>query len=643
MHAPRLLGVGLVTTTLALAPVVLEAPTRGVTPVASLPSVASTLTVALPPSAVPTSVFPFDTGMQCTTTNIDYWNLDVRPGYWFGLGRSVSLEEALSPLAAPTFVASGENTSVTFSTKGWTWSDGAGGTETMSAQDIAFFLNLDKAQSQQGSNAACGDVPGDGIPDQIVSASYPQGLAGAEVTIEFAGHPDHQWIEDNELAQIVPLATAWDTTGSGAAGCSTEPFSAVQTSATGGEVNGPCQRVFAYLAGLSIDNPLWDWSDGPYRQESAQYAHGAPDGRDVQVANSLYSGPVKAHAVTSIAYVPFNSTSAEIAALEAGKVDLGYANLNDTSRSRGPGDAGHNLLARLENYRAIGSTLYGVFFWDFNFDNAHSTYQTTGPLPIWAKLINQQYFRAALAESIDQPSLISHIDNGYGVQTHSAIPGLPPSPYGKGVVDPYPYSPTKGKALMRAHGWDTSVFPDRCGATNCGSVQFPIPRGTTAVVQLTVPGGDPNLATSVHDEVASIRKASGIDLRAVFPYDPIVQPLCPVGAFPWEICAFGNWIYDPDFYPSGEALFSPGTISNPGGYDSTEMVQLIKATATGGSLGLTKRDPTYDTSYAQWSATDVPMLWQPTPASYVEQLRSIAAAQPPNPLGDFNPEYITSI
>ena len=66
----------------------------------------------------------------------------------------------------------------------------------------------------------------------------------------FAGHPDHEWLLYNELSQIVPLAQAWDTTGSGFAGCSTEAFSAVKEDGT-----DTCTSVFKYLSGLKTNNP----------------------------------------------------------------------------------------------------------------------------------------------------------------------------------------------------------------------------------------------------------------------------------------------------------------------------------------------------------------------------------------------------
>jgi peptide/nickel transport system substrate-binding protein len=596
----------------------------------------STLTVPWSPGSVPTSVFPFYSAAQCTTTNIDYWNVQVRPGYWFGLGKSVALIPSLSPLNTPTIATSGANTTTTFTTKGWKWSNGSS-TQVMTAKDIAFFLNMDKAQKGQGANAFCGYAPGFGVPDQVVSVSYPHGLTGNEVSIVFAGHPSHLWLEYNELSQIVPLAQAWDTNGS-AQNCAGEAFSAVKT-----DGSDACTAVFNYLSGLQINNSIWNWADGPYRQQSAQYSSGTPDGNDVQVANAQYSGPVKAHAVKTIVYKPYASVGAEVADLQSNKLDSGYADPSDVSKSPGPGKAGHNLLPHMTNYTPIGTTLFGVFYYMFNFDNSHSTFQTAGPLPTWAKLVNLQYFRAAMQESENQAYVISHVENGYGIQTFSAIPTYPKNNNNKGVVNSYPYSSSKGKALMHAHGWNTSVYPDTCAATNCGSSAYPIARGQQAVIQLLVPSGDPAVTQQTNDEDTYIKDASGIKVVATFEPANTVQGACFGGAAAWELCGYGGWIYAPDYYPSGEVLFAAGSSSNSGGYSSAEMNTLIHETTTSGSLALNAKDGTYHTSFAQWSVTDVPFLWQPTPASFIEQAKSVHGAQPPNPLDDFNPEYITAI
>jgi peptide/nickel transport system substrate-binding protein len=595
------------------------------------------LTVAFTPGSVPTSVFPFYSASQCTTTNIDYWNLEVRPGYWFGLGSSVALIPSLSPLNLPTFAVTGANTTITFTTKGWTWSNGTGQTAAMDAKDIAFFLNMDKAQTGQGANAFCGYAPHFGVPDQIVKVSYPHGLTGNEVSIVFAGHPSHQWLQYNELSQIVPLTQAWDTTGS-PANCAGESFASVKTNGS-----DPCTAVFKYLSSLQINDSIWAWADGPYRQQSAQYSSGVPDGNDVQVANTEYSGAVKAHAVQTITYKPYATTGAEVADLQSGKLDLGYAEPSDVSPSPSPGLAGRNLLPHMSSYNTVGTTEFGVFYYMFNFDNAHSTYQTSGLLPTWAKLNNLQYFREAMQTAENQAFVITHVDNGYAIQTFSAIPTYPKNSLNQGVVNPYPYSASEGKALMRAHGWNTSVFPDTCAAANCGTAQFPIPTGAKASISLLVPSGDPAVTQQTNDEDTFIKDGSGIQVVPVFEPATSVQGACFGGSATWQLCGYGGWIYAPDYYPSGEVLFAAGSSSNSGGYANNEMNELIRETTTDGNLALNATDATNHTSFAQWSATDVPFLWQPTPPSFIEQLRTIKGIQPPNPLSDFNPEYITAI
>jgi len=634
----RLAGVGLVAGALSMS--VLASPGFSS---ASTGKASTTLTVAFSPTSVPTSVFPFYTGAQCYTVNIDYWNLMYRPGYWFGLGSSIAIQPALSPLNAPVFSSSGGDTVATITSKGWKWSNGTGGTETMSARDIIFWLNMDKAQRGQGSNAACGYVPGFGIPDQVKSVTAPGGLSGNSVRIQFTGAEAQGWLIYNELSQIDPMPVAWDITHSGGApgsgGCSAEAWSSIAT-----DGSDQCSTVFNYLSGLQINDSIWNWADGPYRQQSAAYASGSPTGNNVQVANADYSGPVPAKAVKTIVYKPYASTAAEKLDLEAGKLSFGYVEPTDVSSSPGPGKAGHNLISSVNSrYVTAGGVTWGVFYWEYNFNSQYSTYTAAGH-PAWAGEINQQYFRAAMAESVNQPSVIKHVLNGYAVPTFSAIPAYPKNSFIAGVKNPYPYSSSKGKALLKAHGWNTKVFPAVCAINNCGTASEPINKGAQAKLTLIYPSGSTSVTNQINDEVAQIKAAADIQVVATAAdASTVVGPTCFAGAHPWELCGYGGWIYAPDYYPSGEVLFATGSSSNPGGYSSSEMQGLVKATTISGNVALNGTNPTYHTSFAQWTATDQPFMWQPTPTTFGEQLKSIKGAQPPNPLGDFNPEYITAI
>jgi peptide/nickel transport system substrate-binding protein len=597
----------------------------------------STLTVALPVGSVPTSTFPFYSAAQCTTTNIDYWNLEVRPGYWFGLGKSVSLVPSLSALNPATITTTGANTTINFTVKGWKWSNGTS-TRIMTAQDVAFFLNMDKADSgpTAGANAFCGYAPGFGFPDQVVSASYPGGLSGNSVSIVMKGHAAQGWLIYNELSQIIPMTTAWDTTGSGPAGCSSEAFASVTVGPT-----DTCSKVFKYLSGLQINDPLWSWSDGPYRQTQAEYASGNPDGNDIQVANTDYSGPQAAQAIV---YKPYSDIAPEMSDLQAGKLDLGVVDTTDITKSPGPGLAGTITLPNMSAYQAEGGVTFGVFYWMYNFDDSHSTYKTKGSPPSWARLNGNQYFRAAIQLSDNQATVIAHVDNGYAVPTISAIPTYPKNSFNAGVKNVYAYSATKGKALMAKYGWNVKKFPAVCAKSNCAQPGgLAIPKGTKAVEQVLVPSGVPSVTHLTDDEVASIKAGSDIQITPKFELATTVQGACFAGSAPWELCGYGGWIYAPDYYPSGEVLFGAGSSSNSGGYVSKEMNALIAATTTNGNVALNGNNPKYHTSFAQFTATDAPFLWQPTPTTFAVAARSIVGAQPPNPLGNFNPEYITAI
>jgi peptide/nickel transport system substrate-binding protein len=609
----------------------------------------TTLTIPQGIGSNPNSVFPFYSAAQCTTQNIDYWDLTTRPGYWYGFGgssakTSVTLDPSLSPLGAAHIAVTGANTTATIPVKGWLWSNGAGKTSKMTPLDVMFWINMDKAQSKQGANASCGYSPGFGFPDQVVSAK----IKGNSVVVVFAGHASAGWLQNNELSQIVPLSPAWDLNKGHAAKCAEEAFAAVKQ--TGKDV---CSDVFNYLSSLKINNSLWTWADGPYRQKSALYSAGAPSGVDVQVCNTLYSGPAadRCHAVKTIDYIPYTTIGAETSNLENGKLDIGTVLPTQVSASPGPGKAGHNLIHSVASkYNLVGSELFGVFYYDYNFDNTNSTFNTgAGNLageagaPAWAELENNEYFRGAIQQSFDQTAVINAVDNGYGVPTYSAIPEFPANPYGTSD-NPWHYSPGAGIATMDANNWNTNVTPAVCKSGGCGSNAFPIPAGTVASLTVLVPSGVSSVIQQATDEANETLTNADIQINVDSSDNANqVQAACFGGAAEWELCGYGGWIYDPDYYPSGEALFATGSSSNPGGYSNAEMNALIQATTNHGNTALNANVAPYGTSFAAWTAQDVPFMWQPTPTGFTEYAKTLKGIQTPNPLTDFFPEVITKI
>jgi len=615
----------------------------------------SVLKVAEPPGTQPSSVLPYYTGGQCYTINIDYWNLQYRPGYWFGLGNSITEQKALSTFNAPVIHTAGGKTTATFTIKPWLWTsaNAHGQTEVVDAQSVAFWLNMDRAESAptaKGGNSntdSCGYSPGLGIPDNVSSVTYPKGLAGNEVVMKFDTSFSNNFMLYNQLSQIQPMPIAWDVTSAsghpGSGHCSSEGYTHVKI------LHGDaCTKVFTFLSKLKLNSKLWDWSDGPYRQSSFGYTGAVANGINTQIANTLYSGPVKAKAVKTISYVPFVSETAEQGQLQSNKLDLGYLDPSDVTASPGPGKAGSITLPRMGSYKAIGTVTFGVFYWNVNFGTAASTNQS-GVAAVDLAELNQTYFRQAIQESINQPGVIAHVDNGYATDDYSAIPTYPANPFLAGVHNPFPFSTSAAKTLLSNNGWDTSTATATCsnngsGAGQCGAG---IPHGAQASVWLETPSGDPTVTEQVNEEVATIQEG-GININLNTQDQNTVGGVCfagqtsGVGAGGWDLCNYGGWIFAPDYYPSGEVLFLPGAGSNDGGLNDPTMNGLIHETDFG-TLGLNQTSPTYHTSYAQYSATSVPFIWQPTPAGFGIDIKTIKGSQPPNALGDFNPEYITAI
>jgi peptide/nickel transport system substrate-binding protein len=605
----------------------------------------TTLSVAESPGTNPSSLLPYYTGAQCYSVNIDYWNLMYRPGYWFGLGNSVTEQPALSSFNPPIVQTSGGETVVTISSKPWKWthSNGAGSSEVQGARMINFWINMDRAESTPNGGSslnACGYSPGLGFPDQVKSVTD---LNASTVRITFSTTFNSHFLLYNQLSQIQPMPIAWDVTGigmpPGSGGCSSESFASVKP---GGGDN--CSKVFKFLSELKLDNPLWDWSDGPYRQSAFGYSGATANGINAQVANTNYSGPVKAHAAKTINFVPFASETSEQAQLQSGNLDIGYLDPTDVSASPGPGRAGSITLPQMTAYTAIGTVDWGVFYWNVNFGTSNSTSPAVcDTRHEWVCELNQTYFRAAIQQSINQAGVISHIDNGYATSDFSAIPTYPANPFGAGVTNPYPFDPTAARALLTAHGWSTST-PAVCESNaqyGCGSSEFPIAKGAVAELTLESPTGDVSAANLVNEEVATIA-SSGIVVSEINQDQNTVGSVCFAGKSAWELCNYGGWLFAPDYYPSGEVLFLPGAGSNDGGLNDLTMNGLIHDTDFGG-IALNAVDPKYGTSYGQYTATSVPFIWQPTPAGFEIRSKSLLGDPVPNPLGDFNPEYITSI
>jgi peptide/nickel transport system substrate-binding protein len=91
----------------------------------------------------------------------------------------------------------------------------------------------------------------------------------------------------------------------------------------------------------------------------------------------------------------------------------------------------------------------------------------------------------------------------------------------------------------------------------------------------------------------------------------------------------GGWIFAPDYYPTGEAIFQTNAGSNSGDYSNTTNDNNIQKTiSTNQSL----------TQYENYLAKQLPVVWQPNSVAVVEVKKSLNNVAPFDPLQQLTPE-----
>ncbi|HQU00343.1 MAG TPA: hypothetical protein PLG60_07545, partial [Acidimicrobiales bacterium] len=100
----------------------------------------------------------------------------------------------------------------------------------------------------------------------------------------------------------------------------------------------------------------------------------------------------------------------------------------------------------------------------------------------------------------------------------------------------------------------------------------------------------------------------------------------------FDICNWGGgWLYAPDYFPSGEPLLLTGAGSNSGQYSDAKMDSLIKATLAAN---------TKLTTYAQYTADQVPVLYDPLASGTSEVIKTLKSSIGfQSVLLNFTPEY----
>jgi peptide/nickel transport system substrate-binding protein len=599
------------------------------TTAAGTPQKGGTAYFAEATQAVPNYIFPFASLQYFSVASLSQFQmLMYRPLYWFGNGATPNVNPSLSLANQPVFSNGGKTIKVVM--KPYKWSNG----ETVTAQDVVFWMNMLKVEKLNWAGYAAGT-----IPDDLANVT----TSGNTVTFTLNTKANSNWYLYNELSQITPMPMAWNVTKTGGPpqACGKAQYAHVTVKSTTnskGTTVTPvspeaksCAAVYNFLTGQAkklstyATNPLWQVVDGPWRLTGY-----TTDGKVTMVPNPKYSGPVKPK-LSKFVELPFTADSAEFNALAAGKVDVGFLPPSDitspatTSGTCGikPGANNPRLSA---NYNIVPGNQWQINYFPMNFNS-------TGNGGNSGKIIDQLYFRQAFQTLVNQPAYISHIDHGYGVPTYGPVPVCPTNKFAAAELakgNPYAYNPTKAKQLLQQNGWTvkpggTSVCAN---ASKCG-----VPAGTKLSFTLQYVSGSP-----FEDQLMQAQKSSwgaaGINVNlTTATFDTVLSNAVPCtggSSCSWEMENWGGgWIFAPDYYPSGEDLFQTGASSNSGSYTDKKMDTLIKGTTVGNAdLG----------PYSVYGADQLPVVWQPITLTANEIRKKLQGVTPLSPLLNLNPE-----
>jgi peptide/nickel transport system substrate-binding protein len=534
---------------------------------------AGTITVAEPPNATPTWIFPVTPGANGSVYTAFSFQAEMwRYMYMFPDGAKVQENKAMSLASDPVWSNGDKTVSVTL--KNWKWSDG----QPITAKDAEFFIDLTKAAVSISPADYSQYVPKIGIPDQVTSILTPNSQT---LVLNLNKPVNPTWFFENELAGIIPLPVhAWaKASASGPVLDFTNPANA--------------KKIYQFLAGQSkstgsyASNPLWQVVDGPYKLTSFNNTTGAYS----MTPNTSYSGP-HASKQSTLQAVPFTSDTAEFNAVKSGKIDQGYVPFTDLPQ-----------VASIEhNYNVFGYPGFGFNYVTYNFKD------TTGD---FNNIIKQLYFRQAFAHLENEVGYVHAFFHGAGGLDFGPVPQIPPSPYtpANATTNPYPFSVSTAVSILKAHGW--TVNPggtDVCSSPGTGSNQCGagIPAGTKLAFNL-IWNTSPAIIGQQITDLANQAKKAGINITLKSDnFNHMIATYYDVAAPKndnlWAMEDFGG--FSIASYPTMNGIFNSTGTYNIGGYADSKADQLILASTTSSNPAAVKAEASYLTQQQ-------PSLFQP--------------------------------
>ena len=555
--------------------------------------------------ASPDFIFPL-----VPATNQNGYNANLTEGLWpylvyAGDGAKSEVNKDKSLFSSLDY--SNGNRRITIRLKDWNWSDG----KPITSRDFTFVYNLLKANATNWAAHIKGL-----FPDDVSKVAAPDAHT---VVLDLTKPYNPDFYTDDVLSTIPLLPQhAWDkTSGTGAVGDHDTTTAGAKT------VYSFLQGQGAKMSGFAT-NPLWKVVDGPW-----QLSEFRTNGYYSYVPNTKYSGTAKP-AISKLVLSPFTSDTPEINALRSGRsLDVAGLPLNDVKQAEALRSSGYAIASvPIPGVAEIIPNLYNT---------------TTGPL------LRQLYVRQAIEYLIDRPQIVSKVYNGYADPGNGPVPVSALGAWASALEKaggPYPFSPGKATALLRAHGWKVAPgATSTCqnpgtGPTQCGAG---IAAGQSLTLRLVYSSGR---ATTDQQNAAikSSEAAAGITFNLKSePFNTLISQIgtCTAASHPsadcgWQLASFG---YEPySLYPNGDGFFNTGGDGNSGGYSDARMDQLIKATEYGSSTQAFGQ-------YEDYAARQLPWLWLPLRSEILVYRTKLRGVVPLNPFSgglNYQDWYYTS-
>jgi peptide/nickel transport system substrate-binding protein len=573
--------------------------------------------------ATPNYIFPMYNFAVCSTTNVNqFMDMMYKPLYWYGNNYSPTVDYSYSIGKQPVF--SNGNKTVTIHLNSYQWSN----RQPVTARELVFWMNVVKASP---ATEWCGYAAGY-FPDLVKSYSAPNPTTFV-MNLNKAYNPE--WFLYNVLSQITPMPLAWDRTSLSQPAPTSDTGSLPDTTKSG------AAAVYNFLDGQAkklgnwVGSPLWNIVDGPFKLKSFN-----TDGQAVLVPNALYSGSPKP-TISKLILLPFTSETAIYNEMRSGGP-------NAITIGNVPSQYAPNLSSLAsQGYDVNKASSYSFNYFPLNFNTSTSTSPGGEPLRY---IFRQTYFREALQHLVDQEGWISAFLYHTASPTCGPIPPSPPSPLVSSTVVPTTacsFSSTVAQGLLTSNGWKvvangtTTCVKPGTGVGECGAG---IKSGEGISFNIDYQSGVVSVQDEMNDLAANAKKLGIAISLTTHPFNTVIAtavPCTPTQATcKWTAENWGaGWIYGPDYLPTGEPLYNPGSAANSGSYADAKMTSLISATITGGASG----ESAALAAYARYVGAQVPVVFGPTSvgtyggyaATLVDKKLAGYAA---NALGLMNPE-----